>query len=218
MSITAKALASCSKCGKQSEITIYKSINVSENPELEERLRNGSLFIWECPHCHQANLARYETLYHNPGQKTMIWLMPSGELPQAQMQAISNHTKAMGGYRLRMVRDTGSLIEKILIFNAGLDDMAVEMCKYVTRMEILSGNRNMPSGTASGSYHFHHLEEKDGIRFLVFVYPSEGRMMSLNIGYNVYEDSIGIIGRNPDIIPKDSFPVIDQDWILSIMK
>ena len=52
MSITAKALASCSKCGKQSEITIYRSINVSENPELEERLRNGSLFIWECPHCH----------------------------------------------------------------------------------------------------------------------------------------------------------------------
>ena len=159
MSITAKALASCSKCGKQSEITIYRSINVSENPELEERLRNGSLFIWECPHCHQANLARYETLYHNPGQKTMIWLMPSGELPQAQMQAISNHTKAMGGYRLRMVRDTGSLIEKILIFNAGLDDMAVEMCKYVTKMEMMSKNRSMADSIAAAPFHFHRTED-----------------------------------------------------------
>ena len=111
MSITAKALAPCSRCGEKTEITIYKSINISENPELKEKIRNGSLFIWECPHCRQANLARYETLYHDPEQKIMIWLMPSGELSETQMQAIANHTRAMGNYRLRLVKDVGALME-----------------------------------------------------------------------------------------------------------
>ena len=103
MSITATALAPCNRCGERSEITVYKSMNVAENPELKEKLRDGSLFIWECPHCHQANLARYETLYHDPEKKIMIWLMPAGELPESQMKAIANHTRAMGDYRLRMV-------------------------------------------------------------------------------------------------------------------
>ena len=41
MSITATALAPCSKCGEKSEITVYKSINVSENTELKEKISNG---------------------------------------------------------------------------------------------------------------------------------------------------------------------------------
>lgn len=218
MSITATAIAPCSRCGERSEITIYKSINTSENPELKEKLRDGSLFIWECPHCRQANLARYETLYHDPEKKVMIWLMPSGELPESQMKAIANHTRAMGDYRLRMVKDVGELMEKILIFDAGLSDLAVEMCKYVTRMEILSKNKESSGEMASAHFHFHRLEERNGIRFLVFIYPSGGNMASLNVGFNVYEDSLGIIDRNPDIVPSDAFMKIDQDWIQSFMK
>ena len=218
MSITAKANAACSKCGEKSEIAVYKSINISENPELKDKIRNGSMFIWKCPHCGQANLARYETLYHDPEKKVMIWLMPSGELPESQMEAIANHTRAMGGYKLRMVKDVGELMEKILIFDAGLDDMAVEMCKYVTKMEIMSKNRNSAAETASAAFHFHHIEETEGEKFLVFIYPSAGQMMSLNIGFNVYEDSLGIISRNPDIVPSEPFMKISQDWISSFMK
>ena len=214
MSIIAEALAPCSKCGEKTKITVYKSINTAENPELKGKIRDGSLFIWECPHCHQSNLARYETLYHDPDRKTMIWLMPSGDLSETQMQAIANHTKAMGGYRLRRVRDVGELMEKILIFDEGLDDLAVEMCKYVTKMEM---SAKMP-GIAGSVFHFHRTEEKDGLKTLVFIYPADNRMMSINVGFNVYEDSSGIIGRNPDIIPDESFMKIDQEWLLSIMK
>ena len=37
MSITNEALAPCSKCGQQTKVTVYHSINVSENPELKEK-------------------------------------------------------------------------------------------------------------------------------------------------------------------------------------
>lgn len=218
MSIIAKAMAPCSKCGEKTEITVYKSINTAENPELREKLRAGSMFIWECPHCRQANLAKYETLYHDPEKKVMIWLMPSGDISETQMQAIANHTRAMGGYILRMVGDVGELMEKILIFDAGLDDMAVEMCKYVTKMEIMSGHRGVSEQIAGTPVHFHRLEETGGEKALVFIYPSSGQMMSLKIGYNVYEDSLGIIQRNPDIIPDEAFMRINQDWIVSVLK
>ncbi len=218
MSITAEALAPCSKCGEKTRIKIYRSINTSEDPGLKEKIRNGSLFVWECPHCHQANLARYECLYHDPVSRIMVWLVPSGDFPESQMEAISNHTRAMGGYRLRLVSDVGALMEKILIFDAGLDDMAVEMCKYVTIMEMLSKGNHASDSISGTSFHFHRIEEKDGMKYMVFIYPSSGRMMSLDVGFNVYEDSLGIIGRNPDIIPDGPFMKIDQEWISSVIR
>lgn len=218
MSIIAEAIAPCSRCGEKSEITVYKSINTSENPELADKIRNGSLFVWECPHCHQANLAKYESLYHDPARKIMIWLMPSGDLPETQARAISNHAKAMGGYRLRLVKDVGALMEKVLIFDAGLDDLAMEMCKYVTRMEMMSQKNAGRENLADIPLHFHRTEDHDGVKTLVFIYPDNGRMASISVGFNVYEDASGIIERNPDIIPADPFMKIDRDWILSFMK
>ena len=137
MSIINEALAPCSKCGQQHKVTVYRSINISENPELKDKVRDGSLFLWECPHCGQVNLAKYETLYHDPIAKLMVWLIPSGEISETQMQAITMHTKAMGGYTLRRVNDMGSLMEKVLVADAGLDDVVLEMCKYVTKLEML---------------------------------------------------------------------------------
>ena len=218
MSITAEAIAPCSKCGTQNRITVYRSINTSENPELKDRLKNGSLFIWECPRCGQKNLAKYETLYHDPASRLMIWLLPEGDLPESQMQAIANHTKAMGDYVLRRVKDTGTLIEKILIFDAGLDDMALEICKYVTKMELVSKNGTAAESITGVPFHFHRIEETGETKHIVFIYPSDGRMMSLNVGFNVYEDSLGILSRNPDIAPKGLFPKIDQEWIATIIK
>ena len=114
MSIINEALAPCTKCGQQHKVTVYRSINISENPELKAKVADGSLFLWECPHCGQVNLARYETLYHDPSGKLMVWLIPEGEISETQMQAITMHTKAMGGYTLRRVNDMGSLMETFI--------------------------------------------------------------------------------------------------------
>ena len=75
MSIINEALAPCSKCGQQHKVIVYRSINISENPELKDKVKDGSLFLWECPHCGQVNLAKYETLYHDPAAKLMVWLI-----------------------------------------------------------------------------------------------------------------------------------------------
>ena len=219
MSIISEALAPCSKCGQQHKVTVYKSINISDSPELKDKVRDGSLFLWECPHCGQMNLARYETLYHDPSRKLMVWLIPSGEISETQMQAITMHTKAMGGYTLRRVNDMGSLMEKVLICDAGLDDVVVEMCKYVTKLEMLpkSIGQEQKEEFMASVFHFYRSEGEDESRILTFMYGLGGQMLGVNIGWNVYQDCAGILQRNPQIKPADGFSRIVADWLSSVL-
>ena len=215
MSIINEALAPCSKCGQQHKVTVYRSINISENPELKAKVKDGSLFLWECPHCGQVNLAKYETLYHDPAAKLMVWLIPSGEISESQMQAITMHTKAMGGYTLRRVNDMGSLMEKVLINEASLDDVVLEMCKDVTKLEMIQksiGPEQKEEFLAS-NFHFYRCEGEGDERLLTFMYALDGQMHGVNVGWNVYQDCSGILERNPQVKPEDGFARIDADWL-----
>ena len=217
MSIISQALAPCSKCGQQQTVTVYRSINIADNPELKDKVRDGSLFLWECPHCGQVNLARYETLYHDPSVKLMVWLIPEGEISETQMQAITMHTKAMGGYTLRRVNDMGSLMEKVLVSDAGLDDVVLEMCKYVTKMEMIQ--KSVPAEQKeeflAADFHFYRSEGEGDARILTFMYALDGQMLGVNIGWNVYQDCAGILERNPQVRPEDGFAKVDAAWLSS---
>ena len=226
MSLTAKANGVCSKCGQTTEITVYKSINTADNPELKEKVKNGSLFLWECPHCGTVNLARYETLYHDPQKKLMLWLVPDGKISETQMQAITNHTKAMGGYTLRLVRDMGELMEKVLIFDAGLDDAVIELCKWVTKREMTSNagketkleEKQNNDEISAATFHFYKVEGEGDGRAIIMSYASKGQMVGMNIGWNVYEDCEGIIRRNPSVRPVEGFVRVDAHWLESVVR
>ncbi len=211
MSIINEALAPCSKCGQQHKVVVYSSINTAENPELKAKVMDGSLFLWECPHCGQVNLARYETLYHDPEKKLMFWLMPKDDISQAQMQAITMHTKAMGGYTLRRMSDMGALMEKVLIAEAGLEDHVIEMCKYVTKLEM--AQKSIGAGQKdefmASAFHFYRLSEQ----LITFTYALGGEMFGMNIGMNVYQNCADIFERNPNVKPGEGFEKIDAEWL-----
>ena len=219
MSIITEALAPCTKCGQQHKIIVYRSINIAENPELKAKVADGSLFLWECPHCGQVNLAKYETLYHDPVKKLMIWLIPAGDVSETQMQAITMHTKAMGGYTLRRVNDMGSLMEKVLVTEAGLDDVVLEMCKYITKLEMIQktvGVEQKDEFMAS-TFHFYRCEGEADERILTFMYALDGQMLGVNIGWNVYQDCSGILERNPQVKPAEGFAKVDSEWLASVL-
>ena len=219
MSIIKEASAPCSKCGEKQVIRIYRSINVSEDPQLKEKVRNGSLFLWECPHCGQANLAKYETLYHDPAARLMVWLLPEGDISETQMKAITMHTKAMGGYTLRRVTDMGSLMEKVLIHDAGLDDVVLEMCKYVTKMEMISKitGKDNQEALMKAKFNFYRIEGEADERMITLMFPQDGQMSGVNIGWNVYQDCEGILSRNPHIRPGEGFVNVDADWLATML-
>lgn len=182
----------CSGCGNVHELDFISSVNTAHKPELKEKVINGSLFTWECPHCGRVNLICRPFLYHDPEEKLMLLLtdlpLKSEDLPE--------------GYQGRLVRSVGDLMEKIKIFDAGLDDVVMEICKYVTLQELRK----------DVILKFFSIDGADSE--LTFTYPEAGDMQMIAVGFNVYEDCSGIVQRNPAI--KESargLATIDPDWI-----
>ena len=196
--------ASCKNCQKPTEIDVRQSINVALDPELKARVKDGSLFVWECPYCGHRNLALYQTLYHDPDAKLMVWLLPGDAQPPQQ---VAEAVKQLEGYTLRIVREVGDLIEKVNLHDAGLDDTVLEMCKWVTRRELADKNPE----AINAKLRFLRTEGADNE--LVMAFPLNGQMQVVNIGFNVYEDARGILQRNPSVKPAEGSAQIDADWI-----
>ena len=152
---------------------------------------SGELFVSECPHCGHIQLLKYNMLYHDPQERLIVCLSD-----------VHFFSDGMEGYTCRMVSDIGELIEKVKIFDAGLDDVAVELCKFVTAKEL------------GKDVDLKFLKMDGGDNEMTFTYPSNGQMEMIQTGFNVYEDCQGIISRNP-VLLEDSKGLsrIDRAWI-----
>ena len=196
MATVIRTTVRCPKCGAGSEFEFYQSINAAENPELKEAVLSGDIFVHECPHCGAKQIVRYNLLYHDPDAKVIVCLSDT-----------VFHSDGMEGYTCRLVSDAGSFIEKVKIFDAGLDDLAVEMCKYVTKGEL----------EKDVDLKFFNFEGADNE--ITLTYPENGQMQMIRIGFNVYEDCAGIINRNPALREGASGMVrLDQEWLGAYFK
>lgn len=191
----------CAKCGRIHDITAYPSINAAQEPELKAKALTGELFAWQCPHCGTMNLARYPVLYQDPSENLIIVL---SETPL-------NVESCPEGCIGRQVGTVGEFIEKIKIFDAGLDDIVIEMCKFITLQEMSQDGR-IPAGSEAPELKFYRIDGSDSE--LTFTYPAAGQMQMLSVGFNVYEDCAGILNRNPQIKSSATGLVrLDSSWL-----
>ena len=191
----------CVSCGGIHGITAYSGINAVEEPELKARALTGELFAWQCPHCGAMNLAKYPLLYHDPSENLLIVL---SETPL-------NAEGCPEGYIGRQVGSVGEFVEKVKIFDAGLDDIVIEMCKFITLQEMARDGR-IPAGAEAPELKFYRIDGSDSE--LTFTYPAAGQMQMLSVGFNVYEDCAGILNRNPGIKAAATGLVrLDSAWL-----
>lgn len=204
--------ASCIRCGSLQTITVHDSINVREEPALKAEVLDGSAFVWECAQCGARNLVRSQTLYHDPDERLMIWLTLGSEELEERVRAAYGGMEELKGYTARFVDDAGSLIEKVKIFDAGLDDVVMELTKYVVRMELRGSMRERADELASAPFKFLRLDGADGE--ITFAYPLDGQMLMAAVGFNVYEDCRGILNRNPAMAAAASgFAKVDAAFV-----
>ena len=184
----------CLNCGQSHSMKAWTSIDVSREPSLKEKVLNGQLFTWTCPICGKVNLVKYPLMYHDPSQKLLLVLSDTAlkveDMPE--------------GYVLRRVRSIGELVEKIKISDAGLDDVVMEMCKYVARKEL--GN--------DSELRFLKLEGPDND--IILTYPDKDSMQMISLGFNVYEDSMGIVSRHGAMKP-EGLQTVDASWMAELL-
>lgn len=192
-----KASARCAGCGECCELEVPQSIDAQQSPELKSKILDGSLFTWQCPECGKVNLLQYPLLYHDPSEHLIVIL---------SQQPLSAEGLAEG-YTGRITSTPGEFIEKIKIFDAGLDDVVVEMVKFVTCSEMKQAL----------DLRFLKMDGSDSD--MVFTYPKDGQMQMLSVGFNVYQDCRGIASRNPVIHSScRGMARVDADWMAGFFK
>ena len=119
----------CPKCGKHHTFQVWDSINLMEHPEMREKVRNDEAFRVQCPDCGASALLNYNFLYHDPEEKIFIFCNAEQTACDEIRQALTDENNAFKNYTKRIVPSYNAFKEKLLIFDARLDDKLVEIMK-----------------------------------------------------------------------------------------
>lgn len=122
----------CRQCGAQHEFTIWSSLNVTLDPGRKEPLLKGTLTRFTCPDCQWNTEVVYPLLYHDMEQRVMIYLWPGKEAVEMDLSEFS-FLGGLESYRCRHVVTRNELLEKVYLFDSGLDDRVVEVLKATVR-------------------------------------------------------------------------------------
>jgi len=134
MSTSHRENISCPSCGYEQDFEVWDSVNGSQDPDLKEKLQKGELTRLVCENCSSSVFVSFDLLYHDMEQKFMVLLRypdENGDVPDFDDKA-NGLVRAMGDdYVLRSVYSFPDLLEKIRIFDDDLDDVTLEILKYL---------------------------------------------------------------------------------------
>lgn len=188
----------CPRCKDRGIMHEYPVIDVQESPQLKDKILDGSLFSYTCRSCGYTTLVAYDCLYVDESQHLLIHLVEQGDNSTAE-KAEAKYS----GYTIRRVRDPNELMEKILIFDAGLDDRAVELQKHLLIDQI---QKEKPDLKVHALY---FSPEDDGYQFAVL--SDQGFEGSIPMERNLYEQIRSqVLPELNETISK--YPFINQGW------
>jgi hypothetical protein len=82
MSKPTRRLFTCS-CGEEFEADVFKSANVTLQPDLKSRILDGLFNRVRCPSCGIETDADVPFLYHDMAANLMVWVYPAASASQA---------------------------------------------------------------------------------------------------------------------------------------
>ena len=153
-----KPMAECGICHEKFEPVIHETFNLDEDPELAKRACDLSIFAQRCPHCHGMTNVPYPTTLIHLSKRYLIRFT----FDRNEAMALSRARKSLlgganaEGVRQRVVCSVPAFLEKVRLFNQGLDDNIVEAMKLV----LLSGIEGKEitnilfAGIANGRFKF----------------------------------------------------------------
>ncbi|ADC90363.1 CpXC domain-containing protein [Mageeibacillus indolicus] len=145
-------LRQCPYCLNEEKTTVWELIDPNEDPDLRELLLRKELQVFTCSNCGRT-FRMVEPLtyidrklgfaaYFSPNLQSLFkqgYLRDFNILPDEMLSDVPLHLRQNeAGWRLRLCPDMNSLLEKIHIFTAGLDDRLMEVVKLALAARLLS--------------------------------------------------------------------------------
>ena len=195
----------CPGCGARVAARMWTGINAEVNPNLRAQVLDETLFDWKCPQCgHEATLA-YPCLYHDKGRRFMVYVLPQ-EPDEQKAAGIAAQFPQLRGVRKRVTGSLASMKEKILLFEDGLDDRAVEFVKLLVSLVL---ERSSGKRVTQGLYVFSD-EERERIGFL-FSLEGEEQPVHRVTSFSAYHKASAIVEF---LLPPDGgdFLLVDESF------
>lgn len=133
MSLQSATTITCPHCKHPTDISVWRTVNVTLHPALREQVLKGTLFEAACSHCQ--NLIGYDSdlLYHDMDRKFMIQLIHTERNMPFTIPPFNVALAKVGltTLQLRYVTSYNQLRDKIAVFEAGLLDVPIEILKMM---------------------------------------------------------------------------------------
>ena len=133
MSQSESTTITCPGCKHEQQFTIWHSVNVTLDPDLKDKVLDRSLTTFDCEDCGYTATIEQNLLYHDMERQLTIFRHPSPDQPEGLADESFGllNTLSGKGYDYRLVTTMNELMEKVLIWEDGLDDRTVEVFKLV---------------------------------------------------------------------------------------
>lgn len=176
----------CEKCKGKLKVAFRSMIDLSDEPRYKSGIISGDIYKFKCPHCGNHQVVIYKTYVYSQEKSYFIRTVFDTEAVQKLHQKSSLDMEGMGwdhdsavNCRERIVWRVPGLMEKVRIFEEGMDDYGVEFLKLIVRSGLDA--RNM-------AYDEIHYEgrELDQVKFCVTL--KDGRTAHTAVPYNKYAE------------------------------
>lgn len=179
---------SCPQCGAAVETELWPGVDAAEHPELRSRVLDETMFDWTCPECGYRARFLYPFLYHDPHRRFLVYLSPAGEARGCGAADVEAEFPQFGGFVKRVVFSPEALKEKILIFESGLDDLAVELLKLA-----LGGVLDRKYGKKTSAGYFCFADEEENRIGFSFLQEGETEPVRRQTRLDAYRRSLQIV-------------------------
>ncbi len=127
----------CPVCQTKAVRSVEIAINTRLHPELKTALLDGTLLAFECENCGSKRQIETQLMYHDPDQQLLIYVAPEFNekreaITKGLYEVAEKEQIPIENYHLRIVTSVPQLVEKIQIFDFGVDDQEMEVVKLLT--------------------------------------------------------------------------------------
>ena len=157
MSLTSNITVVCPKCRHTNHIVKYDTINPKSSPNLRNRIIGGSIFEIECEKCHEKFSTLYPCMYYDADKKFKIYLRTK-DSPSEPFGYNYNPE-----YIYRITDSFNDFREKVMIFDDGYNDKAIEFLKSFLVDRYQQGRKEKVIQT------YYNGMQKGNLRFILYL-------------------------------------------------
>jgi hypothetical protein len=211
MTSSEKATIICSKCSAETEFVAWKSISTDTDPIFKEKVRTGELYQCICPKCGNVTVIEYDTLYNEVDKDLTIYFVANNDSYEKAMELLKSDDaegeEAQSGV-FRVVRTRAAFREKLLIADAGYDDRAIEILKFIVATHVKEVQK-----IKFDCAFFDMQQGKYGFRFFEIGEPG----IFIPMVEEMYDQVIIDFAPRYPADEKDNLEV-DLNWVINIVK